>query len=86
MKRLLLVLFMTANVATIGFCDTNKNEIKPGRTYDKYYGNISADATATAVGVSMIGWGVGLAAVITTLAILIPPDEESNNHSHCSSN
>jgi hypothetical protein len=86
MKRVLLVGLIISILSTRGFCSDNPTSIDNSNYFPASYKNISADATTTAVGVSMIGWGVGLAAVVATLAILIPPDEESNSHSHCDSN
>ena len=85
MKRVIFLVFIFSMISSRSYCAENTINIDNGNYYPKKYNSISADATATAVGVSMISWGVGIAAVVTTLAILIPPDEESNNHSHCSS-
>ncbi len=86
MKKGFLIFFILFSSLTRGFCESNQNEPFPsGGSFSKKYGNISADATAAAVATSMVGWGVGLAAVITTLALLIPPDEQNNSHSHCDS-
>ena len=61
--------------------DTNNRNTS--NFYSNLMGNASADATATAIGMSMLGWGVGMAAFITALTILIPPENESTAHTHC---
>jgi hypothetical protein len=85
MKEFIVHLLIFSGMLSKCFCSDNPTNIENSDYLPKKYHNISADATSTAIGVSMVGWGVGLAAVVTTLAILIPPDEESNSHSHCSS-
>lgn len=42
----------------------------------------SADAVEKAVDMSMLGWGVGLSALIALLAILTQPDGDSTSHAH----
>ncbi len=80
---LFLILFSTITSTMHSEEQGDGGRYVPGGNYSARYGNISADATTTAIGVSMLGWGIGIAAVVATLAILIPPDEANNNHSHC---
>jgi hypothetical protein len=42
----------------------------------------AADAAASAIDMSMVGWGVGLTAAIATVVILIPPETEGTSHAH----
>lgn len=42
----------------------------------------SADAANTALSISMVGWGIGIAAAIALLVILVPPDLEGTVHAH----
>ena len=44
----------------------------------------SADASTTAISISMVGWGVGLTVAIAAIVILVPPDEEGTTHTHSS--
>jgi len=68
-------------------CSSLQADDAPPRNSPQFYnnllGNASADATSTAIGMSMLGWGVGMAAFITALTILIPPENESTAHTHC---
>lgn len=49
--------------------------------YSDSTGNAAGYSSRNAMALSMIGWGVGLAAGIATLAILLA-DDSSNSHSH----
>lgn len=85
MKKTCLILLLVSMITSKMYSEEEGDSMRyvPGGNYSARYGNISADATTTAIGVSMLGWGIGIAAVVATLAILIPPDEANNNHSHC---
>jgi hypothetical protein len=42
----------------------------------------AADAAASAIDMSMLGWGIGGAAAIAVAVILIPPETEGTSHAH----
>lgn len=76
--RALLVFLALAFLST-GFAQEVKNHQRPARQGENAgYG--SRDATV----LSMMGWGLGLAAGIATLCALIPDDLESSS-AHTSS-
>lgn len=86
MKRALSFLLITSILTSSVYSDSGSNDdLKAGYFYDPKTKNASADAISTGFDMSLLGWGIGLAAVIATLVILIPPDVDNNNHSHCSS-
>ena len=74
MKKSLLILFISQVMIARGYCDNAPATPPTGRTYDAYYGNISADHTSNGISVSMLAWGLGLAAVITAVSLLVPAD------------
>ena len=86
MKRVLSFLIITSILMNTIYSESATNDdLKAGYFYNPKEKNASADSISAGFNMSLLGWGIGIAAVITTLVILIPPDVDNNNHSHCSS-
>jgi len=84
MKRIIAIL-CTVSIALWSAETETENDAKP------VYGNVyqAGDASDVALGTSMVGWGLGLAAGIALLTGLISPSStgtDSSAHSHAHSN
>ena len=85
---------MRKTIATLLLCSFLVSSIHPvmgdeldnlAKETDKLWrpGAGAEDGAFTASAMSMIGWGIGIAAVIALLAILIESSDTATAHGHC---
>ncbi|MGC1878775.1 MAG: hypothetical protein WA347_01495 [Rhabdochlamydiaceae bacterium] len=80
-KRLLIVLALFA-LPSLSHCDQLDNYKKDSEAIWRT-GSGAEDGTFTAVGTSMLGWGLGLSAGIAILASVLHQSTAGHSHTHC---